>query len=154
MTPSNNWILTIKPYQVGERKAKTNTKTMLVNKANRPHMLIKDRMGTLISGLIYSKCQATPGHQPISFTRCRIQRRQREINWSPWGIRRRWTWHERIVLQCLSLEYLKCWHVTQTQAEHVFLRIAFSRNYHSSSWTKIWSEKVSLEWVVDIDQFQ
>jgi len=56
---------------------------MLVNKANRPHMLIKDGMGTLISKLIYSKCQATSGHQPISFSRCRIQRRQREIKWSP-----------------------------------------------------------------------
>ena len=40
---------------MGERK----TKTMIVNKANRPHMLIKDRMGTLISELIYSKFQAT-----------------------------------------------------------------------------------------------
>ena len=83
MTPSNKWILTIKPYQVGETKAKNKYKNNEVNKANRPHMLIKDRMGTLISELIYSKFQATSGHQPISFTRCRIQRRQREIKWSP-----------------------------------------------------------------------
>ena len=69
MTPSNNWILTIKPYQVGERKAKNEYKTRLVNKANRAHMLIKDGMGTIISKLIYSKYQATSGHQPISFSR-------------------------------------------------------------------------------------
>ncbi len=68
---------------MGETKAKNEYKNNEVNKANRPHMLIKDRMGTLISELIYSKCQATSGHQPISFTRCRIQRRQREIKWSP-----------------------------------------------------------------------
>ena len=68
---------------MGETKAKNEYKNNEVNKANRPHMLIKDRMGTLISELIYSKCQATSGHQPISFTRCRIQRRQREIEWSP-----------------------------------------------------------------------
>ena len=83
VTPSNNWILTIKPYQVGERKAKNNTKTVLVNKANRPHLLIKDGRETLKNKLIYSKCQATSGHQPISFSRCRIQRRKREIKWSP-----------------------------------------------------------------------
>ena len=75
--------MTIKPYQVGERKAKNEYKTRLANKANRAHMLIKDGIGTLISDLIYSKFQATSGHQPISFTRCRIQRRQREIKWSP-----------------------------------------------------------------------
>ena len=68
---------------MGETKAKNEYKNNEVNKANRPHMLIKDRMGTLISELIYSKFQATSGHQPISFTRCRIQRRQREIKWSP-----------------------------------------------------------------------
>ena len=49
MIPSNNLILTIKPYLLGERKAKkTNTKTILVNKANRPHKLIKDGLRTLI----------------------------------------------------------------------------------------------------------
>ena len=68
---------------MGERKAKNEDKTTLVNKAYRPHMLIKDGIGTLISDLIYSKFQATSGHQPISFTRCRIQRRQGEIKWSP-----------------------------------------------------------------------
>ena len=68
---------------MGERKAKNEFKTRLVNKANRPHMLIKDRMGTLISELIYKKYQATSGNKPISLTRCRIQRRQREIKWSP-----------------------------------------------------------------------
>ena len=68
---------------MGETKAKNEYKNNEVNKENRPHMLIKDRMGTLISELIYSKFQATSGHQPISFTRCRIQRRQREIKWSP-----------------------------------------------------------------------
>ena len=59
-------------------KLKPNTRSMLVNKANRPQILIKDVV-TLISKLIYSKCQATFRHQPISFSRCRIQRRQREI---------------------------------------------------------------------------
>ena len=34
---------------MGERKAKTNTKTMLHNKANRSQMLIKDGMGTLVA---------------------------------------------------------------------------------------------------------
>ena len=68
---------------MGETKAKNQYKNNEVNKDNRPHMLIKDRMGTLISELFYSKCQATSRHQPISFTRCRIQRRQREIKWSP-----------------------------------------------------------------------
>ena len=82
-TLSNNWILTIKPKSGGREKPKTNTKTMLVNKANRPHMLIRGGMGTIISKLIYSKYQATSGNQPISFSRCRIQRRQREIRWSP-----------------------------------------------------------------------
>ena len=82
-TLSNNWIFTIKPLKWGREKPKTNIKTKLVNKANRPHMLIKDGMGTLRSELIYSKCQATSGQQPIFFSRCRIQRRQREINWSP-----------------------------------------------------------------------
>jgi len=86
VTPSNKWILTIKPYQVGETKAKNEYKNNEVNKANRPHMLIKDGMRTLVSKLIYSKCQVTSGHQPISFSRCRIQRRQCEIRWSPWGI--------------------------------------------------------------------
>ena len=48
-TLSNNWILTIKPIKWGREKPKTNTKTMLVNKANRPHMLINDGMRTLIT---------------------------------------------------------------------------------------------------------
>ena len=68
---------------MGETKAKNEYKTNEVKKANRPHTLIKDGIGTLISDLIYSKFQATSGHQPISFTRGRIQRRQREIKWSP-----------------------------------------------------------------------
>ena len=75
--------LDYKTISSGRDKSKNEYKNNEVNKANRPHMLIKDRMGTLISELIYSKCQATSGHQPISFTRCRIQRRQREIKWSP-----------------------------------------------------------------------
>ena len=41
---------------------------MLDNEANRPQMLIKDGMGTLISKLIYSKWQVTSGHQPISLS--------------------------------------------------------------------------------------
>ena len=53
---------------MGERKAKTNTKPMLVNKANRTHMLINEGMGTLINKLIYLKCQATSGHKPISLS--------------------------------------------------------------------------------------
>ena len=68
---------------MGETKAKNEYKNNEVNKANRAHMLIKDGIGTLISDLIYSKFQATSGHQPISFIRCRIQRRQGEIKWSP-----------------------------------------------------------------------
>jgi len=32
-----------------EKSKKTNTKTMLVNKANRPHMLIIDGIRTLIT---------------------------------------------------------------------------------------------------------
>ena len=52
---------------MGERKTKNEYKTRLVNKANRAHMLIKDGIGTLISDLIYSKFQATSGHnQSIS----------------------------------------------------------------------------------------
>ena len=68
---------------MGNQKPKTNTNTKLDNKANRAQKLIKDGMGTLIRKLIYSKCQVTSGYQPISFSRCRIQRRQRKIKWSP-----------------------------------------------------------------------
>ena len=54
---------------MGERQAKNENKTRLVNKANRPQMLIKDGMVSLISKLIYSKCQVTSGQRRISFSR-------------------------------------------------------------------------------------